>query len=240
VAKKIISVIIPTYNEEKNIKNTLKALCKQTLSRDLYEIIVVDGKSEDDTIKVAKKYADKVILQNGDGIPSARNEGVLQSNGKIIATTDADTRPPKDWLKHILNDMKNPSVVAVSGPLVPYNADLLGRALFKLGYDIQPRLFKPCFVFLFGPNTAVKKEQFIKCGGYHNLPVADDVELFFRLKHFGKIIFDKNLKMYVSYRRFREVGPIKLTLFYNWINFNYFVLQNIFEVSYAKFKYKSD
>ena len=240
MSKKIISVVIPTYNEERNIENTLKALCNQTLNRDLYEIIVVDGKSEDATVKVARKYADKVILQNSDGIPSARNEGALQANGEIIATTDADTIPPKDWLEHILKDIKKPNVVAVSGPLVPYNADLLGRALFKLAYDIQPRLFRPFFVFLFGPNTAIKREPFIKCGGYHNLPAADDVELFFRLKHFGKIIFDKNLKMYVSYRRFKEVGPFKLTLFYNWINFNYFILQNIFEVHYAKFKYESE
>ena len=240
MSKKVISIIIPTYNEERNIKRTLKALCNQTLDRKLYEVIVVDGKSEDATVGIAKKFADKIILQNSDGIAAARNEGAANAEGKIIVTTDADTIPPRDWLEHILNDLKKPDIVAVSGPLLPYDATLFGRTLFRLGYNIQPRLFKPFFVFLFGPNTAIKKWAFVKCGGYRNLPVADDVEIFFRLKHLGKIVFDKNLKMYVSYRRFREIGPFKLTLFYNWINFNYFILQNIFDVHYARFEYERD
>lgn len=51
-----VSVIIPTYNEEANIESCLKSLCRQTLKRDEYEIIVVDGNSKDRTRELAKKY----------------------------------------------------------------------------------------------------------------------------------------------------------------------------------------
>jgi glycosyltransferase involved in cell wall biosynthesis len=52
----MISVVIPTYNEEKNIEMTLKKMTRQTLPRKDYEIIVVDGDSTDNTRKIARKY----------------------------------------------------------------------------------------------------------------------------------------------------------------------------------------
>lgn len=217
----------------------LKRLNNQTIPRDEYEIIVVDGKSNDGTLDIAKKLADKVIQQESKGIGGARNDGAKVAKGEILVSTDADTLPPKNWLERILYDFENYDIVGVSGPLVPYDGDTFGRFLFRFAYDLQPRLFKPFFVFMFGPNTAIKRDAFFKCGGYAHLEVADDAEIYLRLKNFGKVLFDRDLIMFVSYRRFREEGPIKLTLYYNWINFNYFILRNYFEVNgYAKKKYK--
>jgi len=59
----MISVIIPSYNEEENIAQCLVSLSHQNIARGEYEIIVVDGGSTDDTCEIARKYADKVFTQ---------------------------------------------------------------------------------------------------------------------------------------------------------------------------------
>jgi len=87
----MISVIVPTYNEEKNIERCLKSLENQTIPRNKFEVIIVDGQSKDRTVEIAKKYADKVIQQKSKGVGGARNDGVEIARGNIIAVTDADS-----------------------------------------------------------------------------------------------------------------------------------------------------
>jgi glycosyltransferase involved in cell wall biosynthesis len=60
-----ISVIVPTYNEGRTIRKCLEALRNQTFKD--YEIVVVDGHSKDNTVEVAKKYADKILFDEGRG-----------------------------------------------------------------------------------------------------------------------------------------------------------------------------
>src|SRR3990172_3737337 len=86
----MISIIIPTYNEENYIEKCLKSLSNQTLPRNKYEIIIVDGGSKDRTIDIARKYVDKVIRQKSKGVGGARNDGVNAAKYGVIATTDAD------------------------------------------------------------------------------------------------------------------------------------------------------
>lgn len=63
-----ISVVIPTYNEEDNISACLESLSKQTIPREEYELIVVDGGSADKTREFAEKYADRVFIQKSKGL----------------------------------------------------------------------------------------------------------------------------------------------------------------------------
>src|SRR5660398_279782 len=86
----MISVIIPTYNEEANITACLQSLSNQTIRRDEYEIIVVDGNSKDSTCELARAYADEVMTQTSPKVGGARNDGVLRARFDIDATTDAD------------------------------------------------------------------------------------------------------------------------------------------------------
>ena len=62
----MISVVIPAYNEEKRIKRSLEALSHQTIPRDEYEIIVVDGGSHDETYANAEGYAAMVFVQESE------------------------------------------------------------------------------------------------------------------------------------------------------------------------------
>ncbi len=88
-----ISIIIPAYNEEKNIISTLQCVCNQTL--DDIEIICVDDKSTDSTFELIKNYSEKdsrvIPLQNRDkGVSSARNYGIEMATGEYICFIDAD------------------------------------------------------------------------------------------------------------------------------------------------------
>jgi glycosyltransferase involved in cell wall biosynthesis len=88
---KKISIVIPTLNEEKNLKILLKEIKSFFKKRKefSYEIIVVDGYSQDNTVNIAKKFGAKVLYDNvGKG--SALDKGVRASKGDIIITIDAD------------------------------------------------------------------------------------------------------------------------------------------------------
>src|SRR5512138_937433 len=107
----MISVIIPTFNEEENIAQCLVSLSHQTVPRDSYEIIVVDGGSKDATCEIARKYADSVFTQTSKKVGGARNDGVMAAKGEIIATTDADCILPPDWIARIAEDFEKPGIV---------------------------------------------------------------------------------------------------------------------------------
>src|SRR5512137_590710 len=100
----MISVIIPTFNEEESIAQCLVSLSHQTVPRSEYEIIVVDGGSKDATCEIAQKYADQVFLQTSKKVGGARNDGAKAAKGEIIATTDADCILPPTWIQRIEKD----------------------------------------------------------------------------------------------------------------------------------------
>ena len=116
----MISVVVPSFNEEEGIEPFLKSLCDQTLPRDQYEIIVVDGNSKDKTREIAEKYADKVFIQTSKKVGGARNDGVLASKYDLIVTTDADCFLPRPWLETIVKDFeKYPDASVIYGPIYP-------------------------------------------------------------------------------------------------------------------------
>lgn len=112
---KDISIIIPAYNEEKYILNTLRSLINQNLVYTLnYEIIVVDNNSQDSTYNIVKDFIDKyksiknnisfdLIREYKRGVAHARQSGFMLSNSKIIATLDADCIASPLWVLTIYN-----------------------------------------------------------------------------------------------------------------------------------------
>ena len=88
-----ISVIIPTYNQEKWIGRCLRSLLNQTMKRDAYEIIVVDDGSKDRTEFALELFHDEIILikySGNKGLPSALNIGIKSSKAKYVVRVDSD------------------------------------------------------------------------------------------------------------------------------------------------------
>ena len=96
----LVSVIIPTYNRSAWLKECLDVLGRQTISRSRYEIIVVDDGSIDGTHEVARLIKGVVYLhQQNQGQAAARNLGLSVARGSIVAFTDDDCIPAKDWIE---------------------------------------------------------------------------------------------------------------------------------------------
>ncbi len=202
-----VSVVIPAYNEEKLIVRCLNALKKQTLKP--FEIIVVDNNSSDNTAKFAREMGVKVITQKKQGTIFARDLGFNTAKGDIIARIDADTTVPKNWIEDLTKHfVQNPNLIALSGPTVfednKFNNLLIAEKPFLVtwrllfGHDV-----------LYGPNMALTKKAWDKIK--NNVCLTDkevhedfDVAIHLGDINEGEILFDKDFKVTVSERRWRD------------------------------------
>lgn len=212
--QKLISIVIPAYNEQENIVACIQSIKNQSY-KGLKEIIVVDNNSTDDTNFLAKKEGVIVISELIPGVCAARQAGTEIAKGDIIVSSDADTVFPVDWLEKIMNVfLENPDVVAVGGPFVLKNPPWWGYFIFtgivfgivKTSYYLTGRSM------LFGSNTAFKKEAW---EGYDITVMqgGDEILLLKQLRRKGKIIFLVDNSVITSSRRL-EKGFLHFLIFY--------------------------
>lgn len=200
----LISVVIPAYNEEKFLGETLRSLTRQIYKPK--EIIVVDNGSTDNTAQIAHKYGAKVIYEPHKGVAFARQKGFEETKCQIIASTDADSILPRNWLNRFAQEfMKEPKRVMVSGMYDFYDGGILLRFVTWL---FNYRLFAICGWYS-GANMAVKKEAFLEIGGFNtSIPLSEDSNLGVRLRKVGKVLRLANFKVKTSARRFNQLGLI--------------------------------
>jgi len=127
--KKIqISVIICSYNRANYLDKAINSLLDQSINRDLFEIIIIDNNSTDNTKKLVKSYQKKIKLpkiiltsEKRQGLDSARNRGIKYAHGQYLAFLDDDSLPDKNWLKCTLFYFENikPKPMAVGGVILP-------------------------------------------------------------------------------------------------------------------------
>lgn len=193
---KMISVIIPALNEEKYIENCLKALKNQTYKD--FEIIIVDGNSTDNTIKITKKYV-KVITSDKRGIGHQQNIGAKHARGNILVFIQADCILSKNTLEEINKTMKKDivggSIIGIYEPL-NYKIKIL---------NIFAPLLQQLLKMTYGFCTFTRKDIFKKISGYKNI-ICEDTELGFRLKKVGKVVILKNCSYRISSRRLIKKG----------------------------------
>lgn len=206
----MISIVVPTYNEEQNIERCLASLADQTVPRETYEIIVVDGNSKDRTRELAEPLADKVFIQMSKRVGGARNDGAMAASGDIIATTDADCIIPRDWVERIGKNFAERGIVQLYGTVYPIEDGLRNRlSLFsantfsRLGYHTRT------IYFTLGCNTAFDRAAFIQAGMYRSIDAGDDLEIAQRMRKLGKVYLDPRLKVGFSMRRYQQFGTLK-------------------------------
>ena len=201
-----VSVVVPAYNEEKDLPVALASLLNQEFKD--FELIVVDNGSSDETSVIAKRLGAKVIAENRRGIAQARQAGFLSSKGGIIATTDADTVVPPDWLSRIVNEFReNSNLVAIGGlyrfysgpPLVRAFSPMLAYHLWRIDRRFTGGWSLP------GCNMAVTREAFLQVGGFNTcLHLCEDADLAHRLRAVGNVALRPDLVVATSGRRYRN------------------------------------
>jgi len=200
-----VSVVIPALNEGEEIELCLASLSRQRF-RD-FEVIVVDNGSTDDTEEVARRYGCRVIREARQGASFARQRGFEEARGEIIASTDADTVVPPDWLELIVRSFdEDPAQVGVYGKILlrerQGRGQWLAEFLFNLFLRLNHLLGRPHFC---GPNFAVRREAFSRVGGFRAgdrpYTVSEDLQLSLKLRKEGYILFHPRLVTYTSPRR---------------------------------------
>ncbi len=192
-----ISVIIAAHNEERNIPTLLKNLKLQTYNKKLYEIIIIDDRSNDKTSQIIKDNLNENIkLIKIDETPIgwsnkkwALNEGIKLSKGQIIVQTDADCVPNKKWLETTVKAFSEENTGFVCGPSPLYSNNKIER-IIQLENNAQDAfsaagMMNNLTLSCTGRNMAFLKDIFIEIDGYdgiEHLKSGDDDLLLHKIK----------------------------------------------------------
>lgn len=111
-----VSVIVPFYNSERYIKRCIEGLLQQSYPREQYEILMIDNNSTDTSANTVRQYPGIQLLhETMQGSYAARNRGLQEAKGEVIAFMDADCVPSHDWLHEIMLAMEQPDLGIVLG-----------------------------------------------------------------------------------------------------------------------------
>ena len=206
-----ISVVICTYNRDRVLSEALSSFSSMDLpARDEIELLIVDNRSTDSTRTVATDFAKKnsyarYIYEPQQGLSHARNTGIRESHGKIIAFADDDVYFDPDWLNSVIRAFQTqPDADALGGKSIPLfenerpswlDDDLLtiygdtgfGDTARWLSYPEHP----------FGLNMAFRRHVFEQIGGFSShlgrkkylLLSNEESELFYRISDSGMKVY---------------------------------------------------
>jgi len=161
-----ISVIVPTFNAERTIEKCLNALKKQTYKN--FEVIVVDGSSTDNTVKVIEgKFDAKLKRWRSSGPGEKRNVGAKMAKGEILLFLDSDLALCKDGVKELVKVFEKVDADGITG--TPFTPKDSGTLDYIVGLDYEYRFEKMGESFVDVAATtifAIKKKVFFKIGGF--------------------------------------------------------------------------
>ncbi|MFH1821276.1 MAG: glycosyltransferase [Methanobacteriota archaeon] len=212
-----ISIVVPALNEERLIEQTLKN------ARDVApeaEIIVVDGGSKDDTVKIASKYA-KAYVKNGN-IAVLRNIGAEVAAGDIIIFLDADTMITRQFMEEVKKKFIDPRIVGAGGMIMPSQANILEEAVFYVFNFLIMASFMFWGPFLPGTCVAYKRKPFFEVAGFDaKMTASEDFDICKRISKNGKVVFLRNVSVRTSRRRLEKLGLMGVILDWSQVTVQY-------------------
>ncbi len=217
----MISVIIPTYNEEKLVAKALSQFTPELVKKYDLELIVSDGGSSDHTIEIASGFPCTIVRhteQRRQTIGEGRNRGAQAAHGEILFFMNADTviddSDVDGFLAEALRAISEKDVVAVTCSVSIYPEE--ETRADRIIHGLYNRYFASLNVIGMGMGRGecqiIRKKAFDCVGGNQNQIVAgEDFDLFTRLIRVGKIRFLRHLHVYESPRRYRKYGYLRVT-----------------------------
>ena len=199
----MISVIIPTYNEEETISETIKRIVELDQANLVKEIIIADGGSADDTAEMAKKQGTKVVVSPVKGRGAQMNYGASFAQNDVLYFLHADTVPPEKFSDDIAR--------AITQGFT--------SGCYQLSFDVSHWFLKAnCWFTRFDVNAVrfgdqslfVTKKIFERCGGFREeLIMMEDQEIIGRIKKYGKFKVI-NRSVITSARKYLDNGIYRM------------------------------
>ncbi|MGD9818446.1 MAG: glycosyltransferase family 2 protein [Desulfomonilaceae bacterium] len=182
------SIIVPTFNRSASLKIAILSLLNQEMSRNFYEILIIDNGSTDDTANVARE----LIQSNGGvriryyfepipGLLSGRHRGAIESDGEILVFVDDDIVADKIWMSAIDEAFDNSSTHLVGGKSLPdyqerppewldsfwHHEGNLRQCFYLSLLDFGDRLCEINPLYVWGLNFSIRKKTLFELGGFH-------------------------------------------------------------------------
>lgn len=190
-----VSVVVPVLNGCETLGDLLTALSHQAETTCDLEIFVVDNGSTDGSQEiVCASGVAKLLEEPVRGPAAARNRGLQEAHGDVIAFVDADMLPTRRWLSELVKPFSDEKVMIVAGQTIAYRPSTPAeRYTAACGvWDTQRAVQRRPFPFAPSGNMAVRREAAIGVGGWANdMLTAEDVDFSFRvLRQFpGEIVY---------------------------------------------------
>ena len=249
-----LSVVVAFRNEAKNLRQLLASLKNQSLSGSLFEVILVDDHSTDDSIVILNKSKQEVLnlilaKNSGVGKKAAVETGIKLSKGEIIVATDADCEHHNEWLAQHLYYHNLEEVKFISGPVRLFNA----KNAFERWQQLEfaglnaigaASIFNKTPDMCHGANISYKRSTFYEVGGFEkhkHIPSGDDQLLMHEIFH----LYPDGLFFIPSEKAMVETAyPSGLKGFYHqrirWISKMHFYQQPLLKFQlYASFFFLS-
>lgn len=208
-----ISIIVPTLNEAANLPRLMPAADK------VKELIVVDGGSSDDTVKIAQELGFQVREEIGSGGRGAQlNAGAAIAKAPLLLFLHADTLLPTDFESAICRCLANPKNIVGAFSLQLDHSSLLLQCIVKCA-NLRSKLLQ----LPYGDQALfISKENFTALGGFPEVPIMEDYIFIQRAKKRGHIA---TLPQTVSSsaRRWQRLGPVRTTFINQLIILGYYL-----------------
>jgi len=203
----MISIIVPIYNEENMLSKAFANL--QRLSREA-ELIFADGGSADKSVDIARQHGKVFCGKKGRAVQM--NYGASQANGDILLFLHADNVISADTLVSIEKKIIEDGYAGGCFTQEINNKAFIYRLIEWQG-NIRARMTRQ---FYGDQGIFVKKDAFLKIGGFPEIPIMEDVLFTKKLRKYGKTVVLPD-KILVSARRWEKKGIIKTTLLFNLV-----------------------
>lgn len=211
--KPLVSVLMPAYNAEKYISESIESILNQSFKN--FELLIVDDASTDSTLRIAKRF-EKIdqriqVFANKKNLNIAANRNFLltRSNGDFIAWQDADdiSVPQRlEWQVEYLN--RHPKVGIVGGYLEIFDLNE-NKSIRKYDEDdlnLRKKIFR--YSPVAQPAAMIRKEILSEVGEYGlNLSPAEDIDMSFRIGTISK--FANIQKVVLQYRNYPDSSTYK-------------------------------
>lgn len=190
----VASVVVPTHNRLTDLVVVLRALRAQSFSSDAFEVVVVNDGSADDTADVLESLKGepgvelRPFNQMNQGPAAARNRGVREAQGRLIAFIDDDCLPEPDWLKTLVAALPDDQKCAgIGGRVVRHRDSLISRYIDDRG-GVKHSVENGVVEYLVTANALFRRELLLEVGGFDERlrwASGEDVELCQRLRERG-------------------------------------------------------